>query len=180
MFKNYKNKKGFTLLEMTVSLGIFTIIMFMATSAFLSIVRTDRKARTVRIAMDNLNIALEDMSRRIKTGGDYFCGAGGAALGATNDCDTSTTVNTFYFTDQNGSRVNYSLSGASILRDGVAITSPEIAITNLRFVVSGSAVGSPDNKQPKVVVLIVGSLGTGEVSSGFNIQTTITQRAYDN
>jgi len=41
------SQRGFTLIEMTVSLGLFTIIMFIATSAFLSIVNTDRKARSV-------------------------------------------------------------------------------------------------------------------------------------
>lgn len=170
----YSQRRGFTIIEMTVSLGLFTIIMFIATSAFLSIVNTDRKARAVRIAADNLNVALEDMSRRIKTGAEYDCGAIG---GATNCASGETSFN---FKDQNGDLTTYSWSGTSILRDGTPITSTEITITNLKFIVSGSAVGATDNEQPMVVIVIDGSLGSGTTASGFKIQTTITQRAYDN
>lgn len=171
---NNQNKKGFTLVEMIVSLGLFTIIMFIATSAFLSIVNTDRKSRAVRIAADNLNIALEDMSRRIKTGSGYDCGT----IGIPTDCLGG--ANSFTFNNQDGVPTTYSLSGTSILRDGIQITSPEIIITGLNFVVSGSLVGVADNKQPMVVIVIDGSLGAGATASSFKIQTTITQRAYDN
>ena len=174
-----RTQQGFTLVEMVVSLGLFTIIMFIATSAFLNIVNTDRKARSVRIAADNLNIALEDMSRRIKTGSSYYCGAGGEALLSANNCTSG--VNTIlFFTNQDGIRTKYELSGNSILRDGTPITSSEITISSLKFIVSGSAVGTADNEQPMVVIAIDGSLGSGATASGFKIQTTVTQRAYDN
>lgn len=148
--------------------------MFIATSAFLSIVNTDRKARSVRIAVDNLNIALEDMSRRIKTGTTYNCGGGAG----TNDCPAG--LNTFAFTEQDrATRTVYSLSSGAILRNGTQVTSSEITITNLRFIVLGSA-PAPDTKQPMVIIIIDGSLGSGTASSTFKIQTTVTQRAYDN
>lgn len=179
--KSLQTKNGFTLVEMTVSLGLFTIIMFIATSAFLSIVNTDRKARSVRIAADNLNIALEDMSRRIKTGSAYDCGAIG---GATNCAAGENSIN---FKDEDDVLTTYRLNqtNGSIYRKigagtDLQITSPEITITNLKFVVSGSDVGSVDNKQPMVVIVIDGSLGSGATESGFKIQTTVTQRAYDN
>lgn len=169
-------KNGFTLVEMIVSLGLFTIIMFIATSAFLSIVNTDRKSRAVRIAADNLNIALEDMSRRIKTGSTYNCGGGAG----TNNC-ASPGLSSFAFTEQDGAtRTVYSLSGSAIWRGAERVTSPEINITSLKFVVSGSLVGTADNIQPIVVIVIDGSLGAGTASTTFKIQTTVTQRAYDN
>lgn len=159
---------------MIVSLGLFTIIMFIATSAFLSIVNTDRKARAVRIAVDNLNIALEDMSRRIKTGSTYSCGGGAG----TNDCPAG--LGSFAFTEQDGStRTIYTRGSNAVLRNGTQVTSSEITITNLRFIVSGSN-PSPDTKQPMVTIVIDGSLGSGTASSTFKIQTTVTQRAYDN
>lgn len=171
---------------MTVSLGLFTLIMFIATSSFLSVVNVDRKSRAVRIAADNLNVALEDMSRRIKTGTSYWCGVGGEALLATQDC-IGGGVSTFFFTNQDGLRVKYSLDGTTnaIMRSVgaepmIQATSPEISVTKLDFLVSGSAAGSPDNKQPIVVISIEGGLGTGVASTTFKIQTTVTQRAYDN
>lgn len=205
--------RGFTLLEMTVSLGLFTIIMFIATSAFLSIVNTDRKARATRIAIDNLNIALEDMTRKIKTGTTYYCGE--SATG-TYDCPVGTPSNALSFNDQSGTRITYKLAqgGGNItagtgcgFTNGVQgcilrtdpssglymiATSPEIDITNLKFMVSGSlpcggganCVSSPgvtDTKQPTVVVLINGSLPAigASATTTFKMQTTVTQRVYD-
>lgn len=176
-------KKGFTLLEMTVSLGLFTIIMFIATNTFLSVVDSDRKSRSIRITTDNLNVSLEDISRRIKTGSSYFCGTGGEALLSVNDC--AVAQNTLFFTDQNGERVRYTLIGNSIWRSVgsepiIQATSPEINISRLKFYVSGSAPGAPDNKQPMVVVVIDGSVGNAETGATFKVQTTVTQRVYDN
>lgn len=194
------NKEGFTLLEMIVSLAIFTIALFIATSAFLSIVNSDRKSRATRVATDNLNLTLEEMSRKIKTGLSYNC-LGGAGVA---DCYTAQSV--LAFTDQTNVRILYKRGvgggaivggvGASgcgtgytttqgcILRsDGGAAfiqsTSPEIDVTNLKFFVIGSALW-PDTVQPSVVVAIDGMLGNqASTKVAFKIQTTITQRAYD-
>lgn len=188
---------GFTLVEMTVSLGLFTIIMFAATSSFLSIVNMDRKSRAVRIAADNLNVALEDISRRIKTGSSYYCatgGAGGEALNSVNDCPAG--GDTLFFDDQNGERVKYVLTSNAIWRSvgtepAIRATSPEISITTLKFVVFGSptcggttpCTSNPptsDAVQPIVTIVIDGSLGANGVTSPFKIQTTAAQRSYDN
>ena len=176
---------GFTLVEMIVSLGLFTIVMFIATSAFLTIVNADRKARAVRIAADNLNIALEDMSRRLKTGTSYYCGTGGGAYLSTKNCPSGDTTSTIFFTDQDGRRVSYrkSTTKPEILREIVGgsvvpVTSPEIKIDTLNFFVAGSQ--TADSIQPNVVIVIKGSLGQGSASSTFMMQTTVVQRAYDN
>lgn len=184
--KNTRGKKlgGFTLVEMIVSIGLFTIVLFIATSAFLTIVNADRKSRAVRIATDNLNLALEDMQRRIKTGTEYYCGT---AISGVNDCSSPAT--SFSFTGQDGKRVTYTrntveqsiyreIAGEPILR----ITSPEVSITNLSFFVKGSAVW-PNLTQPAVLIAIKGSLGAVSANQAsktdFNIQTVVAQRAYD-
>lgn len=197
--------QGFTLIEMIVSLGLFTIIMFIATSSLLSIVNTDRKARSVRIAADNLNLALEDMSRRIKTGSTYYCGE---YPSGTLDCSAPAPASAFSFDDQTSSSTNrvrvtykwaqgsacssaYSATQGCILREGSSITSPEINITGLNFIVSGSApcgttpcgsTAGTDAVQPSVLILVDGALPSvpGMASTTFKIQTLVTQRIYDN
>ncbi len=181
---------GFTLVEMIVSVGLFTVVMFISSSAFLAVLNADRKSRATRIATDNLNLSLEDMSRRIKTGTSYYCGAGGESTG-TKDCLTAGTQ--ISFTEQNGcTRTTYVLSGTVINRSSrqinppllcsgiptvsaIAVTAPEIEINNLRFVVGGTA---SDSIQPYVVILVDGKT-KGAVTSSFKIQTMVTQRAYD-
>lgn len=188
-------KKGFSLVEMIVSLGIFTIVLFIATSAFLAVVNADRKSRATRIAMDNLNLALEDMSRRIKTGSSYNCGN---TMNTIDDCASSDNKTSFRFIDQENDTVIYKLGSGpteclnSLYKDGqgcilrtipyespsfLLATSPEIDITKLKFLVSGS---SPlDSIQPVVVAMIEGTLGVDPKKTTFKIQTTITQRKYD-
>lgn len=192
----YSARRGFTLIEMIVSLGLFTVILFVATSAFLTIVSVDRKSRVVRIATDNMNLALEDMSRRIKTGAQYYCG--GIDGGGTADCPLGDT--SIFFTAQDLSRLHYhSAVGVEcgvgyrdtqgcILRADLApmpVTSPEINITSLKYIVSGSTPFlSGDKKQPMVVVVIDGEIESDTQNpaqkSAFKLQTTITQRVYDN
>lgn len=175
---------GFTLVEMTVSIGLFTIVLFIATSAFLSIVNADRKSRPVRIATDNLNLALEDMTRRIKTGSSYYCSANYVATGG-NDCVSGNV--SISFTDQVGTRTGYKfgtnadcnnasyfpminpygIAGTAkrcILRRDpsvpamwIPVTSTEINITSLKFFVKGSTafVGVPPAVEVQPTVLVV-------------------------
>lgn len=196
-----KGNGGFTLLEMIVALGVFITALVVATSTLLAVVNADRKSRSARVAIDNLNLTLEDMSRKIKTGYTYSCGGGLTVL----DCAVAQTV--FAFTDQTGTRILYkrgigpnaittgalaSGCGAEyitaqgcILRSNDAgvsflpITSTEIDVTTLNFFVVGSA-PSPDTRQPAVVITLDGSEGAGSAAAvAFKIQTTIIQRAYD-
>ncbi|MBI5798520.1 MAG: type II secretion system protein [Candidatus Yonathbacteria bacterium] len=206
----HSSRQGFTIIEMIVAVSIFTIVLLVAMSTFLAVVNSDHKSRAMRIATDNLNLALEDMSRKIKTGSTYSCGGD---LG-TNDCQFPSTSSVFAFTSQDGiSRVIYKrgvgsgaiINGAvtnsgcgdtafgaaqgCILREdsgfSMLATSPEIDITSLRFYISGSKpLITPDEAQPVVTIAIDGILGANAAlfagNAGFKIQTTVTQRGYDN
>lgn len=191
-----KNSKGFTLIEMIVSIGLFTIVMFIATSAFLAVVNADRKSRSVRIAADNLNLSLEDMQRRIKTGLNYYCGTS-ASLTMVLDCPGATSAISFSFLEQDGqTRTIYTYdptakaiyresSGVSVLYypgEKVRVTAPEISINSVKFIVKGSTPGviadGGDSVQAYVTIVINGSIA-GATPTNFNIQTMITQRNYD-
>lgn len=190
---NAKIKKGFTLVEMIVAIGLFTIVLFITSSAFLAVINADRKSRATRIAMDNLNIALEDMSRRIKTGTAYDCGGGSnSGLTATNDCDVAGNISQIAFTEQDGTtRTSYWLDGdGGVIKrssDGGAglpvTSSSEVTIISLKFIVGGSTKWAPggggDTAQPYVVIFIDGVTNAGKITSAFKMQTTVTQRAYD-
>lgn len=196
-----QHKKGFTLVEMIVSIGLFTIVLFIASSAFLAVLNADRKSRATRTALDNLNLSLEDMSRRIKTGTTYHCG--GEPTGVSDCADPGNIA--LAITDQNDERVIYKLgegngavttgnsaSGCGnasfsatqgcLVRDkagtALAVTGKDIDINFVRFVVNGTA-PFPNPVQPYVTVLIEGVTTAGKITSGFRLQTTITQRMYD-
>jgi len=64
---------GFTLIEMIVSMGIFTVVAVIAVGALLHIVNTNNQAQTLQTAMNNAGFALDAMSREIRVGSSYRC-----------------------------------------------------------------------------------------------------------
>jgi prepilin-type N-terminal cleavage/methylation domain-containing protein len=181
------NKRGFTLIEMIVSVGLFTIVLFIASSSFLSVVNADRKSRATRLAMDNLTVAMEDMTRRMKTGYSYMC-EGGVASATSDVSDCTSPKDSIAFTDQDGNRVAYRLHNNRIYRgiknsagvlvsSNIPVTAPEITIEALSFDVHGSA--PLDNVQPYVQIFINGKTDGGVIDSSFKLQTMVTQRVYD-
>lgn len=161
-------KSGFTLIEMMVSVTVFTVITVVCLSAFLNISNIQRKAETVRAVNDNLNFSVELMAREIRAGQDYIVGGGG------------TSIN---FTSVDGDTIFYRLLSGRIERsdNGVnffALTAPEVTITKLLFFIDGEAAG--DFKQPRVILVINGSAKNKEgIESKLNLQTTISQRKLD-
>jgi len=174
-----KSGAGFTLVELIVSLGLFIVVMMISTGAMLSLSDMSRKVQSMRIATDNLNLALESMLKEIRMGTVYHCDYTELPINITRDCGGE---NSIAFLAQDGSTTVYRINGTVIERskDGggtfSSITAPEINIQYLNFYVSG-AEGAGGN-QPRVLINLGGTAGA-KVMSEFKIQTTITQRAPD-
>jgi len=158
--------KGFTLIEMLVSVAIFTVVMTMALSALLIMTESDRRAQTLKVAVNNLNFSLESMSRTIRTGFVYHCDINANPITSPRDCNSGATSLAFLDADRQqivycrGEGSSCSSSGAAILRsvNGGAysqITSPEVSISGLLFYVTGAESAAI---QPKVTILLSGSV----------------------
>ncbi len=84
--------RGFTLVEIIVSLAIFSVVATVALGALIKIVDANRKAQTLHSAITNLNFALESMSREMRVGTKYHCDSGtnvnilGNTITATQPC----------------------------------------------------------------------------------------------
>lgn len=191
-------KNGFTLIEMLVSTAIFTVVMVIALGALLAMSESDRKAQTLKSVINNLNFSLDSISRAVRTGTGYHCGN---AVG--QDCTGSPGGTYISFTNSDGANVAYRFENAStdgnasvvcgqtagigcLARslDGgttwAAVTAPEVFLTKVSFYLLGSVVGSGDLMQPKLTVLLSGYVKvTGSRQTVFNLQTSVTQRLYD-
>jgi prepilin-type N-terminal cleavage/methylation domain-containing protein len=178
------NPRGFTLIEMIVSVAIFAIVMTAVSASYLNLINIDRETRATNDIVNNLSFGLDSMSRAIRTGTNYQCGGYGGG-----NCATSPS-STFTFINSDGLQVTYLLNNGEIgectgsIGSGCStaaatyFTDPRIDITTLSFYVSGVGVG--DTLQPRVTLVIHGKLATIESNSiPFTIQTTATERGID-
>lgn len=193
-YSRHTNQSGFLLIELMVALFIFTIVATVAIGSIIGIVDANRKTQALKSVMNNLNLALDTISRNAAVGYDYHCGPGNEDF--PRDCVNGDDV--FVFKSQydlngddvTGDKVKYTFvegeSGGYIARevadDGqeIRLTAPELNITDLKFVVIGS--DDDDIEQPKVFMFVDGKIKAspriGETV--FKIQTMISQRLIDN
>ena len=73
--KHNTPQNGFSLVEMIVSLALFSIVVTVAVGALLSLIATNRQLQAEQSVMTNLSFALDSMTREIRTGTHYFCDA---------------------------------------------------------------------------------------------------------
>ena len=184
---------GFTLIEMIVATGIFTIVMLIVVGSLISLNNESRKSRSIRLVTDNISSAIDSMSRNMRMGAYFHCGCAGSVgyPDAPLDCPLSDNLGNggdqcFAFESQFGDqgvstdqyvyrlfnhRIQRSKDGGAIFID---LTAPEITINDLRFFTFGSAL---DTHQPVVTVFIRGTASvTPRVATEFNIQTTLGSR----
>lgn len=166
--------RGYSLIEMIVSVGIFSLVMLVSTSAYLALIELDRQSRTTSDVMNSLSFAVDSMSRAIRTGTNY-CVAG---------CSTSS----FSFQNEEGVTVIYAYTSGTITQkigtdDPLPIIDPRITIDptyGLRFYTWGTVDGPADG-QPRVTFTLAGSMLPDPRSEpvSFQVQGTATQRLID-
>lgn len=94
---------GFTLIEIIVSLGIFSIVATVALGALVKIVSANKKAQTIQATVTNLNYALDAISREMRVGKNYYCLSGNTFnLGTLADGDTANKCPNGYSNELNG------------------------------------------------------------------------------
>lgn len=194
----YKIKKqgGYTLIELIVAVGLFAMVMLLASGAYIMMIGLNRQAQGLATGIDNLSFALETMTRDMRTGGNYSCGLG-LGLG---DCVVGGS--SFSFKNESGTTVSYTLAG-SALQETMAgvqsnLTDPlSVAVTSLTFYVSGTepycktALCSAPNdiNQPHVTITVSGIVCPSTISGGvcaggkpaqyFSVETGATMRGSD-
>jgi prepilin-type N-terminal cleavage/methylation domain-containing protein len=78
------NKAGFTLIEMIVSLGVFSVVVTTAVGAVLMLIATNQQLQGEQSVMTNLSFALDTMTREMRTGYNFYCGQSSDNSGSNN------------------------------------------------------------------------------------------------
>lgn len=94
-------KKGFTLVELMVVVGILSIIMLTISQPVASVIKYQRESQTADNMRDNLQFVINKMEKELKTSSGVNIISGGSVL---------------TFTDQNAVKVEYCFSGQEIIR----------------------------------------------------------------
>ncbi|MDD2657220.1 MAG: prepilin-type N-terminal cleavage/methylation domain-containing protein [Candidatus Pacebacteria bacterium] len=179
---NYK--RAYTLVELIVAVGLFALIMLLASGAYLMMISLNRHAQGIATGIDNLSFAIETMTRNIRTGTAYSCGqslglgnctGGGSSFTFKNSDDVEVTYTSGTQDGTNGPVGDITQSVAQI---SAILTDPSVDITGLTFYVDGTSSG--DNQQPHVTISISGtvSYAAGKIEP-FTIETGATMRGTD-
>jgi type II secretory pathway pseudopilin PulG len=175
---------GFTIIEMMVSVGIFVMVLSVSIAGLLAVVDANRKAQTLRIAVDSIDLVMEEMTRNITQGQTYHCGYTSGPIAATS-CSTSPgeisfafnsnldTVDSIRYWLENG-EIKKSIYTGGSWSTGESVTSSDIfTVDHLNFYVWA---GESNDDQPRVLISVGGRANAyGEVQN-FHVQTTATQR----
>ncbi|MFT7507155.1 MAG: prepilin-type N-terminal cleavage/methylation domain-containing protein, partial [Acidimicrobiales bacterium] len=74
LYKGEKNwDTGFTLVEVMVSLALFSSVVTMAVGTLVVLIDANSKAQNAQLAVTNVSFALDSMTREIRTGLNYYC-----------------------------------------------------------------------------------------------------------
>ncbi len=171
-YRHTPRTRAFTLIELVVAVGLFGIVVVIATGAYLGMLTVSARAKAVTAGVDNLSFALDDMARTIRTSTSYSCNGGGTPQDCSSGADNMTV------TTPNGP-VQFRLYGNSIQQNLSNLTDPlSVNITNLRFYVTGT--GANDGQQPHVTMVVQGSVqATKTTTENFSIETGATMRGTD-
>lgn len=175
-FHRQKNK-GFTLVEMLVSIALFAIVLVITLGSIMTIVDVNRKSQSLTIVMNDLNFVLENITRSVKTGEimeDPVLSVG--EIYVREDLKNKKR-DVLYRFDNNG-KITRSVKEPEeyFWGEPVAITSEQIKIDNFSVQIYGSQ-NDGDSRQPRVLISMEGTALVGPtISSKFHIQTTVSQR----
>ena len=179
--------KAFTLIELMVSIALFSIVISTVATSYLNLLSIERQVRATNDIANNLNFVVDTMARSIRTGTNYQCGGVGGG-----NCSTANSA--FAFKDDSGNTNTYVLDSTNhaigecpnqtttcVVGSGTyaAITDPRITVNRLDFYVRG--VGTGDNTQPFVTFVVTGTLtiDAKHAPVSFSIQSSAVQRQID-
>lgn len=177
--------RGFTLIEMMVTITIFSIVIGVILGIFISGVQQQRIALTGQVLLDQTSYALEYMSRALRmarkelsapaclsqNGLNYEITRSGAGLKFINHLQNDDCQEFFL---ESGQLKYWKKSTEETL----PLTSNKLEIAQLKFNLTGESQG--DDLQPRVTIFLeVKGKGTLEASQRIKIQTTLSQRNLD-
>ena len=177
-----------------VAIAVFSVVMVAAMSALLNVIDANNKARAIKTAINNVNFALEGISKDMRMGTNYVCGTDFNSIPNSAGCSTAGGSIIGYKSNRadDGKYAYYRYNGDNLKLeeclekndkictsnpdDFSPITSSEVKIEKAVFYVLG--VDDP-TKQPRMIITIKGKAGPSSkenLQTTFDLQTSVSQR----
>lgn len=162
--KKNSNNSGFTLVELTITLGIFVFVISLILSIFTNSLRAERNVASQTAILDNLSLVIEQMARDIRTGTDF-------------PPPSPSPESSFSFINAAGQEVTYAkpTNETYIVKETpqktVTLTAADIKITKLDFYVI-----KYNSYPPRVTIKI--QVESPLFAGPLTFQTTVSERLF--
>lgn len=180
----HQSLKGFTLVELLVTMAIFIVVITIATGALFSAQVVNTRLEQTQAVLDGVNLATEVIVRDMRYGSNFYCDTsipfpmttlrkGCLYSGGGTVLIFRPTIGLVGTTDQTRDRVAYYLSNGVLYKNEYPyggtmrthqITSSDVNITSLTFYGTGlnsttggtDYAGTSDQNQPLITMIISG------------------------
>lgn len=169
-------KKGLTLVEMLVAIGIFSSIVGTITGLFLSSLSSQKRILATQELLDQTSYVLEYMSRALRMAKKDLNGT--CIQSKTNYATTSNGIEFLNYTGKECQKFYLENNQLKEFKAGqtLPLTSQFIKVKSFKILLSGE--NQEDNLQPKITIFLDVE-GRGKNPPKIQIQTTISQRDLD-
>lgn len=163
-------REGFTLAEMIVAIGLYSVLVSVAVGGFANAMRTQRQTAAIMAANTTASLLQEQIAREVRTGRIFTITSQGG-LAFTNARKQSVE----YYNDQTTGMLMKSINGTSL-----PLTPASVKV--LRFWVNPAKIGwlAGDNYPPRVTFVLSLSPRVLEKNmQAVTIQSTVSARNID-
>jgi len=180
-----QRESGFTLLEMVISLGIFSALVISAIGVTIGVSGAQLHAAEVQAIQDNIRFSLELITKEMRTGSGYqLSSACSGVLGSEISFTTSLDEQRIYYLDNADHimRVSDDLNqdGSLNCLDATVFTAEDVEVERFIIRISGASSGPADG-QPRVTISLKVKARDPKIQQGpsMDLETTVTQRLRD-
>ena len=163
--------RGFTLVELLVSMTLFLVLIGIATGGFIRALRSQRAIVELMVVNDNTVLTLEQMAREIRTGYNF-------SKISESELQFVNADNIVVFYRLSGGVIERGTEDVFVHRTYKKITADNIRVVNFNVALFGN---SPGDGFPPRITISISVTGKSKYLENFstNIQTTISARMLD-
>jgi prepilin-type N-terminal cleavage/methylation domain-containing protein len=166
--RELRNIRGFTMIELIVTVAVFSMTAVLIVSIFARAMSVQRRATSAEKLQANGTFIIESIAKEIRVSN------------IENQDSANCTATSLSMTHPYQGTTTYSLINGNVYKSitipatfNSIVNSTEVTITRLNFCITGS--GLADNQPPKVTILIALENSFGQILH-FDFQTTVVSR----